>query len=82
VVNYELPVAEAASGALQPSGETYTHRIGRTGRFGRKGIALTLVYDGESRAALDAIVQQTHHSVIEAQDLDDVIDRAEAHLKS
>lgn len=33
VVNYELP----------PSQENYLHRIGRTGRYGRKGTALNLI---------------------------------------
>jgi len=33
VINYDLP----------PNKETYIHRIGRCGRFGKKGIAITLV---------------------------------------
>lgn len=33
VVNYDLP----------PSKETYIHRIGRCGRFGKKGVAISLV---------------------------------------
>jgi ATP-dependent RNA helicase DDX19/DBP5 len=28
--------------------ETYLHRIGRTGRFGRVGVALTFVHDKQS----------------------------------
>ena len=43
VVNYELPT----------DADTYLHRIGRTGRAGRDGLALSLVAPGErSRAAL------------------------------
>ncbi len=39
VINLDLP-----DGA-----DTYTHRIGRTGRAGRKGVAITLVQPGEHR---------------------------------
>jgi translation initiation factor 4A len=35
VINYDVPVSK----------ETYIHRIGRSGRFGRKGVAINLVSD-------------------------------------
>merc|ERR1719311_315935 len=38
VVNYDIPVKGS-----WPEFETYQHRIGRTGRFGLKGIAVNLV---------------------------------------
>jgi len=38
-----------------PDYETYLHRIGRTGRFGRKGTAITLVSDDADIAALRQI---------------------------
>ena len=37
VINYDIPINK----------ENYIHRIGRTGRFGRKGIALNFVSDKE-----------------------------------
>lgn len=44
VVNYDMP--------LDPSGntdvETYLHRVGRTGRFGRKGLCINLIHDHTS----------------------------------
>jgi ATP-dependent RNA helicase DDX19/DBP5 len=40
-----------------PDPETYLHRIGRTGRFGRVGVALSFVHDRQSWAALAAIAQ-------------------------
>merc|ERR1712135_271137 len=41
VVNYEIPVNFHSQSS--PDYETYVHRIGRTGRFGLKGIAVNLV---------------------------------------
>jgi translation initiation factor 4A len=40
VINYELPNQH----------ENYIHRIGRSGRFGRKGVAINLVSSEESKA--------------------------------
>ena len=52
VVNYDPPT-EGNSEA--PAFETYMHRIGRSGRFGRKGAAFNLVSGPRERAVLDAI---------------------------
>lgn len=52
VVNYELPMSYSSYG--QPDYETYMHRIGRTGRFGLKGVAVNLVSDRD-RHHLDSI---------------------------
>ncbi len=43
VINYELPVHR----------ENYIHRIGRSGRFGRKGASINLVTDREMRCQKD-----------------------------
>lgn len=40
VINYELPIQR----------ENYIHRIGRSGRFGRKGASINLITDRERRA--------------------------------
>lgn len=42
MVNYELPLQWR-----QVNMETYLHRVGRTGRFGLKGIAVNLVTPDE-----------------------------------
>lgn len=52
VVNYNMPHAAA----------DYVHRIGRTGRAGRPGVALTLATPGE-RSRLQAIESFTRHSM-------------------
>jgi translation initiation factor 4A len=43
VVNYDLPIIR----------EQYVHRIGRGGRFGRKGVAINFVCDGDDAAIRD-----------------------------
>ncbi len=43
VINYELPLQR----------ENYIHRIGRSGRFGRKGVAINLVVNEEMRSLQD-----------------------------
>lgn len=51
VINYDVPV----DGNGNPDFETYLHRIGRTGRFGRKGTAINLVEGQKSIQILAAI---------------------------
>lgn len=41
VINYHIPMLYNERDMVDQ--ETYIHRIGRTGRFGLKGIAITLV---------------------------------------
>jgi ATP-dependent RNA helicase DDX19/DBP5 len=54
VINYNLPTDRHGHGDY----ETYLHRIGRTGRFGRKGTAINLVDTEHSHRVLEEI--QTH----------------------
>ena len=42
VINYDVPAMEVGT-HREGDPETYLHRISRTGRFGSKGIALTLL---------------------------------------
>ncbi len=53
VINYELPTQH----------ENYIHRIGRSGRFGRKGVAINLICDTES-AMMEEIVRYYDTNVI------------------
>jgi len=43
VINYDLPVNR----------ENYIHRIGRSGRFGRKGVAINFVTSGDVQLLRD-----------------------------
>jgi translation initiation factor 4A len=52
VINYELPLQR----------ENYIHRIGRSGRFGRKGASINLVTDREKRVQAD--IEQFYKTTI------------------
>lgn len=53
VVNYDIPLTSDH----QPDPETYLHRIGRTGRFGRVGVSISFVHDKKSWQDLNLIQQ-------------------------
>jgi len=53
VINYDIPVTRDGA----PDYDTYLHRIGRTGRFGKKGTAISLIDDTRSVEVLAAIEQ-------------------------
>ena len=54
VVNYELPSKK----------ENYIHRIGRSGRFGKRGIAINLISNHEAKTMLD--IESYYNTQIEA----------------
>ncbi|KAI0012567.1 DEAD-domain-containing protein [Xylariaceae sp. FL0662B] len=53
VINYDIPMK--GPGEAMHDTETYLHRIGRTGRFGRVGVSITFISDKKSFMALQAI---------------------------
>ncbi|CAK7564882.1 MAG: RNA helicase required for poly(A+) mRNA export [Sporothrix epigloea] len=59
VINYDIPMK--GMGDVEPDAETYLHRIGRTGRFGRVGVSISFVYDRKSFTALSEIA--THFGI-------------------
>jgi len=61
VINYDVPVLHGKSGHKSGDPETYLHRIGRAGRFGAKGIAITLLDRPEDQEYFDEIVD--HYSM-------------------
>lgn len=46
MINYDVPVERDSR---KPAFETYLHRIGRSGRFGRRGAAFNLVTGSQAR---------------------------------
>ena len=63
VINYDLPFNR----------ENYIHRIGRGGRFGRKGVAINLIAEDEKRALAD--IEQFYNTQVNEmpQNLADLI---------
>ncbi|KAJ3033046.1 RNA helicase required for poly(A+) mRNA export [Rhizophlyctis rosea] len=51
VINFDMPL----DGNGRPDPETYLHRIGRTGRFGRTGVSINFVHDQKSYEEMKAI---------------------------
>ncbi len=51
VINFDLPVTMDS----RPDCETYLHRIGRTGRFGKAGLAINMVDSKRTYAIMKAI---------------------------
>ncbi|TMW68016.1 hypothetical protein Poli38472_007688 [Pythium oligandrum] len=62
VVNFDIPVTRDH----QPDPETYLHRIGRTGRFGRKGCAINFVHDQKSKENLAMIEAHYQRQIVQA----------------
>lgn len=52
VVNYDIPTVYETR---EPDFQTYLHRIGRTGRFGRVGVSISFVHDNRSLNEMIAI---------------------------
>ena len=61
VINYDMPVEH--SNPRAPNFETYLHRIGRSGRFGKKGAAFNLLLGADEKAVLDKIADHFEHPV-------------------
>ncbi|XP_007102627.1 ATP-dependent RNA helicase DDX19A [Physeter macrocephalus] len=67
VINFDLPVDKDGN----PDNETYLHRIGRTGRFGKRGLAVNMVDSKHSMNILNRI-QEHFKKKIERLDTDDL----------
>ncbi|XP_040278435.1 ATP-dependent RNA helicase DDX19A [Bufo bufo] len=67
VINFDLPVDREGN----PDNETYLHRIGRTGRFGKRGLAINMV---ESKHSMNILrqIEQHFNKPIEKLDTDDI----------
>lgn len=69
VINFDIPVVKVGNHE-KADPETYLHRIGRTGRFGSKGVGLTLVSGEADMAALKAIQDYYKSTIDEISSLD------------
>jgi len=60
VINYDVPVDRRG----YPDFKTYLHRIGRSGRFGRSGIALNFISDERSFSVLKQIEEYFNRPIV------------------
>jgi ATP-dependent RNA helicase DDX19/DBP5 len=74
VINYELPINYDSGDRKSVNCETYLHRIGRTGRFGHKGVAVNLVTSAD--ATKIATIEECYNCKIEKIETDiDVLEK-------
>lgn len=74
VINYDLPTDRF--NMVDP--ETYLHRIGRTGRFGRKGTAINFVYDDLSLSILKQLEKYYSKTIEVVDDVEALSERIRA----
>ena len=67
VVNYDMPIDTSG----KPDFETYLHRIGRTGRFGKNGIAVNFI-DGQRSMNIMKKIQEHFGKKISLLETNDV----------
>lgn len=75
VINYDLPYDALRH---KVDAEVYLHRIGRTGRFGRKGIAINLVYDDVSRRMISDLEKYYEKKIEQVDDVEALQERLRA----
>lgn len=70
VVNFDMPVTQD----WKPDCETYLHRIGRTGRFGKNGIAINMVDNARSMGIMRSIEKHFGRRIekLDTDDLDEI----------
>lgn len=75
VVNFELPDKRCEdTSVIEADCEQYLHRIGRTGRFGKQGIAINMISDERDLRMMRKIEQHFKISIqpIDPNDIDDM----------
>ncbi|KAI6784357.1 ATP-dependent RNA helicase-like protein [Emericellopsis cladophorae] len=81
VINYDIPMKGRSDD--EPDHETYLHRIGRTGRFGRVGVSISFVSDKKSYQGLNKIA--THYGIdlvkLDTEDWDDAEEKVKDVIK-
>ncbi|KAL8516785.1 hypothetical protein ACS0TY_015152 [Phlomoides rotata] len=65
VVNYDLPVRHDQPS--EPDNEVYLHRVGRAGRFGRKGAVFNLLCHDRDDLVMDKIQQYFNSQITEVK---------------
>ena len=75
VINFDLPVRRLKDGSYEPDYESYLHRIGRTGRFGTKGIGVNLCCAGYDFVNLQKIEKFYKTKIEKMKSMDELMDQ-------
>jgi ATP-dependent RNA helicase DDX19/DBP5 len=81
VINFDLPVKQEQSGQFVADVETYLHRIGRTGRFGARGVGLTLISSDKELKQLQDIENYYGTKIEEIKSMDDLLEELKKFLE-
>lgn len=65
IINFDLPTTPGDSAS--PDYDTYLHRIGRSGRFGRKGVAFNLSSSKADRQVITALSEHFSRQIPEVK---------------
>uniref|UniRef100_A0A674CBY7 RNA helicase n=1 Tax=Salmo trutta TaxID=8032 RepID=A0A674CBY7_SALTR len=70
VINFDLPMDKDGNA----DNETYLHRIGRTGRFGKRGLAVNMIDSKQSMNILNQIEEHFNKKInkLDSDDLDEI----------
>lgn len=85
VVNYDVPDMQTAPRSpLVADPQTYLHRIGRTGRFGRVGVAVTFISNKDDWTKLMDIQKYFNAEItrVETDDWDELEEQVTKIIKS
>ncbi|KAL2817274.1 P-loop containing nucleoside triphosphate hydrolase protein [Aspergillus cavernicola] len=85
VINYDIPeVHQRAGSERQADFQTYLHRIGRTGRFGRVGVSISFVSNRDEWNMLNQIQKYFNTDIqrIDTKDWDEVEDIIKKTIKN
>ena len=80
VINYDLPIRRTRDGNLEPDCETYLHRIGRTGRFGSKGIAVNLCCGKRDMEILHSFEKYYDTKIEKMKSFDELIEELKKYI--
>ncbi len=81
VINFDIPLKKNNNNnGLVADYETYLPRIGRTGRFGTKGIGLTLVKNDREFKELKEIEKYYNSEIKQIKDIKEVAEKLKQNL--
>ena len=71
VINYDVPIITDC-GYKHPDNANYMHRVGRTGRFGTDGLAVTMYTDETEDDIIDSIQKYYGFAITELKNIFDL----------